>query len=592
MKKTILKYFKIIFPLALFLSLTGWIYLSYYTYTDALSLIKEQFNSQQLLLAKQMAVGIEEHIKLLVVELEDLTQEAAIKNLSLEKSRQSVEKKFYHIKGHFLNDIGLIDHTGIVRVSFKAPHFEGTYFLRDNFKKASILKTSSALFGSLLLRGSDVEQRGIVITMPFFSSKGYFAGVGFFTITINELLQNFIPLHSKDTEVYIIDKFGNILCNPSNPQHKTIESLQITDVSYKTFIEEAKAGRIGTGKYRGPEGIKNVIVSYPLKIGDQPWSIVISKPEAIVSTLLKPFTIKFTFATLIVLLVVALTSFSIIYLIYKWNLELDAMVRTRTKELEKNTVALEAARNNLESKVEERTMELKNAHQALVKKEKLAVVGEMASSVSHELRNPLGVIKNAIYFLSMHEDTFKNEELKDNLHIIMREINTANKIISDLLDFTRDKKPIRLDINLNQLVKEMLSKASIPNNIKVTTELTEDMATVSIDPTQVAQIILNLVDNAVQSMEEGGTLTIATTVTNGTTDIIFTDEGCGISKENLERIFDPLFTTKTKGIGLGLAISKSMAETNGGSIVVESDGKKGSTFIVRFTQRSRQWNIL
>jgi signal transduction histidine kinase len=290
--------------------------------------------------------------------------------------------------------------------------------------------------------------------------------------------------------------------------------------------------------------------------------------------------------------VVALTSFSIIYLIYKWNLELDAMVRTRTKELEKNTVALEAARNNLESKVEERTMELKNAHQALVKKEKLAVVGEMASSVSHELRNPLGVIKNAIYFLSMHEDTFKNEELKDNLHIIMREINTANKIISDLLDFTRDKKPIRLDINLNQLVKEMLSKASIPNNIKVTTELTEDMATVSIDPTQVAQIILNLVDNAVQSMEEGGTLTIATTVTNGTTDIIFTDEGCGISKENLERIFDPLFTTKTKGIGLGLAISKSMAETNGGSIVVESDGKKGSTFIVRFTQRSRQWNIL
>ncbi|MBW2554831.1 MAG: two-component sensor histidine kinase, partial [Deltaproteobacteria bacterium] len=234
---------------------------------------------------------------------------------------------------------------------------------------------------------------------------------------------------------------------------------------------------------------------------------------------------------------------------------------------------------------EDRTLELKKAHQLLLRKEKLAVLGELAGSVSHELRNPLGVIKNAVYFLNMKMDTSKDKAIKENLTILTREINTANKIISDLLDFTRDKSPVRLDINLNPLVKEMLSKSLIPNNIRVISDLTESMVPIAIDPTQVAQVFLNLIENGLQSMEEGGTLKVSTRVIDSTIEVSFADEGCGIPEDNLDKIFDPLFTTKTKGIGLGLAISKSMLEANGGSISVESDGEKGSTFTVRFAKK-------
>jgi signal transduction histidine kinase len=255
------------------------------------------------------------------------------------------------------------------------------------------------------------------------------------------------------------------------------------------------------------------------------------------------------------------------------------------KELQKYAVELEEARSNLKRKVEERTKELKKAHEALVHKEKLAVLGELAGGVSHELRNPLGVIKNAVYFLNMKMDTFKDEAIKENLKILTREINTANKIISDLLDFTREKSPVRLDVNLNHLVEEMLSKSLIPNNTRVITELTEHMVPISIDPTQVAQVFLNLIENGFQAMEEGGTLKVSTRVIDSTVEVSFSDEGCGIPEGNLEKIFDPLFTTRTKGIGLGLAISKSMVEANGGSISVESNGEKGSTFTVRFAKK-------
>ncbi len=112
------------------------------------------------------------------------------------------------------------------------------------------------------------------------------------------------------------------------------------------------------------------------------------------------------------------------------------------------------------------------------------------------------------------------------------------------------------------------------------------MVPIAIDPTQVAQVFLNLIENGLQAMEEGGgTLKVSTRVTDTTFEVSFADEGCGIPEDNLGQIFDPLFTTKTKGIGLGLAISKSMVEANGGSISVESNGEKGSTFTVRFAKK-------
>jgi len=252
------------------------------------------------------------------------------------------------------------------------------------------------------------------------------------------------------------------------------------------------------------------------------------------------------------------------------------------EELKKYAKALEEARNNLEKKVQERTQELKEAHEALVCKERLAALGQLSSSVGHELRNPLGVIKNACYFLNMKIETIQDEAVKDNIGIMNREIDTANKIITDLLDFTRIRESMRQAADVNQLVTETLSKSQIPENVTVSTDFSEEMASVSIDPIQVGQIFLNLIENAVYAMGEGGTLKVSTKETEGSVKVVFVDDGCGILKKNMEKIFEPLFTTKAKGIGLGLSVSKSLAEANGADILVVSEEGKGSRFVVRF----------
>jgi signal transduction histidine kinase len=182
--------------------------------------------------------------------------------------------------------------------------------------------------------------------------------------------------------------------------------------------------------------------------------------------------------------------------------------------------------------------------------------------------------------------TFDDKEVKENIDLINKEITTANKIISDLLDFTRDKSPVRLNVNLNQLVQEMLSKSPIPDTVRVQKDLAESMVPIAIDPTQIAQVFSNLIENAFQAMGEGGTLRVATRADNDTVAVSFTDDGCGIPQDNLDKIFDPLFTTKTKGIGLGLVITKNLVEANGGTITVESDGTSGSTFTLLFTRKA------
>lgn len=265
-----------------------------------------------------------------------------------------------------------------------------------------------------------------------------------------------------------------------------------------------------------------------------------------------------------------------------------ALIRLGRAEenLREYSLALEEARTNLEQKIQERTKELKEAHEALIRKERLAVLGQLSSGVAHEVRNPLGVIKNACYFLNMKMETIQDEAVKDNITIMNREIDTANRIIADLLDFARIKKPLLQGTDLNELVTEAVSKSSMPANITVITNLDESIPPIAIDPIQIGQVFLNLIENAVHAMDKGGTLTIFTRTTEGKIEVVFSDDGCGIPKENLKKIFEPLFTTKARGIGLGLAVSKGLAKVNGADIVVKSEEGKGSRFVVRFDTSS------
>ena len=257
-----------------------------------------------------------------------------------------------------------------------------------------------------------------------------------------------------------------------------------------------------------------------------------------------------------------------------------AELRQRIAELE----AAEVERKRVEKKSHEysgHTRELDETQEQLIRREKLAVLGQLAGGVGHELRTPLGAINNAAYFLNMVLEE-PDSEVQEALGILTREVMTADRIISSLLDFARTKRPIRRSMNINTVIRDSLSRVAVPENVEVVTQLDEALPIIQADPDQLGQAFGNLILNGVQAMPDGGRLSIEAKVADQKWLIVsFTDTGVGIPEGNVERVFEPLFTTKPKGIGLGTAIVKIMIDVHGGSVDVESNEGKGTVFTVR-----------
>ena len=233
-----------------------------------------------------------------------------------------------------------------------------------------------------------------------------------------------------------------------------------------------------------------------------------------------------------------------------------------------------------------RRIELEQVQEKLIRAERLAAVGELASGVGHELRNPLNVIRNCAYLLKMTLSEKDAEAIK-TVAVLDKQVDIANKIITDLLDFTRITPPSPVRVDLKTLINECLSWITVPSQIIVRANL-NGITPVRTDPEQISRVFANIISNAIQAMNTGGgELTIETGEDAGFIWIRFRDTGCGIAAANLERIFEPLFTTKHKGIGLGLAISKRLVEENGGKIEVASREGEGATFIVRLPLEKR-----
>ena len=240
---------------------------------------------------------------------------------------------------------------------------------------------------------------------------------------------------------------------------------------------------------------------------------------------------------------------------------------------------LKAYSERLEEMVAERTQQLEEAQERLIRHERLAVLGQMAGSIGHELRNPLGVISNLVYYLKMVQ-LEAGEDVSDPLKSIEAEISNANKIISDLLDFSRINSVNRETVEVETLVQEALASTPAPFEVTVLVEDCGDLPPVAIDRGQIVQVLGNLLTNAIQAMPEGGDLRIAAEQQGEQVAIAVMDSGEGIPPENLEKIFEPLFTTKPTGIGLGLPLCKRLVEANGGQITVESTPGEGSAFTI------------
>jgi signal transduction histidine kinase len=223
---------------------------------------------------------------------------------------------------------------------------------------------------------------------------------------------------------------------------------------------------------------------------------------------------------------------------------------------------------------------LHEAQEELVRKEKLAALGQLAGGVGHELRNPLGVIKNSVYYLNMvlpHD-----EKIRKHLGILDREVANSNRIVTELLDFARVKTPVREAAHLVTIARAAVERLPLPEPVTVQLELDESMPAALVDPRQVEQILVNFLQNAAQAMPDGGCVTVSTGSDAESVFVSVEDTGVGIPPENLAKIFQPLFTTKAKGIGLGLALARDLADANRGRITVASTVGRGSRFAIHF----------
>jgi signal transduction histidine kinase len=229
---------------------------------------------------------------------------------------------------------------------------------------------------------------------------------------------------------------------------------------------------------------------------------------------------------------------------------------------------------------------LREAQAELVRKERLATLGQLAGGVGHELRNPLGVIKNSVYYLSMILPD--NEKVRKHLGILDREVAACNRIVTELLDFGRVKTASRAPTNVTAIARDAIDRVTVPETIALRLLLDKSLPPVLVDRQQADQILVNLLTNAVQAMPDGGTLALETGCREDGVFVAVEDTGTGIKPEDLPRIFQPLFTTKAKGIGLGLALAKDLAELNGGRITVDSEIGRGTRFEVVWREAAHE----
>lgn len=246
--------------------------------------------------------------------------------------------------------------------------------------------------------------------------------------------------------------------------------------------------------------------------------------------------------------------------------------------------SLLAARQNLEFEVESRTEELRSSQAQLLQAARLAAVGELAAGVAHEINNPAGIILMRAGQLAETLSATDPEVIED-LNAIERQIDKIQKIVAALLTFSRRTEPggemVTLDLNAVVLrTAQLMDGLFRSRNVDVELALTQDSLQVRAEGARIEQVLLNLVNNAIDAMPDGGRLTFGTRLMEDKAVVFVADSGSGIPKEHLDRVFDPFFTTKDpgQGTGLGLSISFAIVEQHGGVIEADSKPGEGSRF--------------
>ncbi len=372
-----------------------------------------------------------------------------------------------------------------------------------------------------------------------------------------------------------------IFINKLRHRQETQQHLKIPKTSKNAlpaiFASSGNEGVIRTTDYRGEE----VLAVYRF-IPQLNWGFVAKIDQKEAFAPIKTLQQNAIIATIMILAFVSIVSVMISNSIVQPLSYLEQMAKKFSRGDLSAKINLNATGEigSLARTLEKMKNDLASLQQETLRNEKLAAIGKLSGSVAHDIRNPLGSISNSIFFLNMVSENSQDAQLKKHLGLMQTEISRVNTIIDDLMDFSRENKPNLILNDLNELLTKVVKETDNLNNIICNMELDEDLPLFMFDEVQMQRVFINLINNSVQAMVDGGELHIVTQLNENKIQVQIADNGSGISENELIHIFEPLFTTKSKGVGLGLSITKTFIEKHNGQIEVQSQPTQGTTFFI------------
>ena len=637
----------------------------------------EQFNRQQLLLAKAEASNIQAYIGKVKDEMLRITQFESMPQIIKEARYAFFTDEFFKEIGKVKMGIKFLDNEGKVLFT------QGNFAIERPFNKDFIEMSKGSCPNEVLIKQ---DTKKVYLVTPVCRYKSLIGAV-VISIDIQDLSREVLSPITSGSRGYawMMDGNGDLLYHPTQPA-MVGRNLYKTDTScfkcHKSFDLEKKIIK-GKGDYYGkyvaPTGEDKVLAFSTASVGDAKWIVVVSAPYSEVTMSIQTSMRFHSWLIILIFITTSVVSAMLIVLNRK---------RVKAEELAKHQKELERYAEDLEEKVEIRTKELttekeklytivsaigsglilidnhrkiqwinqtmkdivgkditgmlcddffadctiissykvnsmqtdilsnlfgqgdkyfqvttapvkgvnngvygyirlvhdvtemKRMEDQMMHSEKLALLGRLTSGIAHEIGNPLTSVFSIVQVLKeMEQDEFKKESI-ETIYLYMNRIADILKQLSGFSKMPHVKlKPWKV----NSLIEASLSLLQYDKRVKditVVRDLMPDMSEITIDGNQLSQVIVNIILNAADAMPNGGTLTIRSWVKDKSIVIAFKDTGVGIPREDLAKIFDPFYTTKEKGTGLGLTVSQSIIEKLNGTLTVESDLNKGSTFMI------------
>ncbi len=511
----------------------------------------EQFNKQQLLLANAEASSIQEYLGDVKEEMLHVAQSISLFQVRKNVDYKLITNKVFKDNGVIKKQVEILDRQGEILFTRGNVHAEGP-------DEKKIISRAIKLCPGDVLINQDMKMLSIVAPVCRLDS---FKGAVVVTMSIQDVAKAFLSSIKSGTRenAWMMDEKGYLLYHPTQPD-MVGRNLNKTDSScfkcHKTFDVEKKIiegrGDYCSGDYYGryvsPTGEDKILAYSSAMAGDARWIVAVSAPYSEVTRSIKR-SMKF----------------------YTWIIILIAMT---TSGVSAWLIVLNQKRKQAEERVKhEKELEMMHS-------EKLASLERLTSGITSEIGNPLTSVFSFVQVLmDMEQDEFK----KESLETIFFHTNRIADILKQLSGFSKTQSPELKPCKVNTVIENSLSLIQYDERVQditIVKDLRPDMPVITTDGNQLSQVIVNIVLNAADAMPNGGTLTIRSRVKENSIALDFEDTGAGIAKEHLGRIFDPFYTTKEKGTGLGLAVSYSIIKKLKGSLTAESEIGKGSRFTI------------